>query len=93
VPFNDPTEQGLPGDGSLVPLREFEDHLNARLGDSGRIVAHETHGGVRLMHVYVDGSTPAVEQLRPAITGWDQGKVSLTTEPDPGWVHVQHLRG
>ena len=93
VPFSDRTEQGLPGDGSLLPLREFEDHLRDRLGESGRVVAHETHGGVRILHAYVDGGTPAVEQLRPAIAGWDQGPVSLTTEPDPGWAHVQHLRG
>jgi hypothetical protein len=93
VPFTDRTVDGLPDDGSLKPLRDFEDHLNTRLGDSGRIVAHETHGGVRTLHLYVDGSTPAVEQLRPAIAGWDQGQVGLTAAPDPGWQHVQHLSG
>jgi hypothetical protein len=40
----------------------------------------------------VDGNSPAVEQLRPAIAGWEQGKVELVTEPDPGWEHVRHLR-
>lgn len=93
VPYTDCTPEGLPGDGSLVPLQNFGDHLGTRLGASGRLVAHESHGGVRTLHVYVDGSTPAVEQLRPAITGWDQGHVTLSAVNDPGWQHVQHLRG
>jgi hypothetical protein len=93
VPYTDRTPDGLPGDGSLVPLQNFGEHLSGRLEDSGRMVAYETHGGVRILHLYVDGSTPAVEQLRPAITGWEQGPVTLTSTPDPGWQHVQHLRG
>jgi hypothetical protein len=93
VPFSDRTEQGLPAAGSLTSLRDLEDHLAGRLGASGRVVAHQTHGGVRTLHLYVDGSTPAVEQLRPAIAGWDQGRIELSSAFDPGWEHVQHLRG
>lgn len=92
VPYTDRTPEGLPNDGSLTPLQNFGEHLSARLGESGRLVAYETHGGVRILHLYVDGSTPAVEQLRPAISGWDQGQVSMAATPDPGWQHVQHLR-
>jgi len=93
VPYTDRTPEGLPDDDSLVPLQNFTDHLRARLGESGRLVAHETHGGVRILHLYVDGSTPAVEQLRPAIVGWEQGEVTLAATLDPGWQQVQHLRG
>jgi hypothetical protein len=93
VPYTDRTPEGLPGDGSLRPLQHFGDHLSARLGESGRLVAYESHGGTRILHLYVDGNTPAVEQLRPAITGWDQGEVAMTATADPGWEHVQHLRG
>src|SRR4051812_14083046 len=92
VPYTDRTPEGLPDDGSLIPLQRFTDHLSARLGESGRLVAYESHGGVRILHLYVDGSTPAVEQLRPAVVGWDQGEVVLNAVPDPGWQHVQHLR-
>ncbi len=92
VPYSDRTPDDLPTDESLTPLQNFGDHLSSRLGASGRLVAHETHDGVRILHLYVDGSTPAVEQLRPVIAGWDQGKVSMTAIPDPGWQHVQHLR-
>jgi hypothetical protein len=93
VPYTDRTPDGLPTDESLTPLQNFGDHLSSRLGTSGRLVAYETHGGVRTLHLYVDGSTPAVEQLRPAIAGWSQGQVSMTSIPDPGWQRVQHLRG
>jgi hypothetical protein len=93
VQFSDVTAEGLPGDGSLSALRDLEEHLNGRLGGSGRIVAHQTHQGARTFHVYVDGTTPAVEQLRAAIVGWDQGGIEVGVRPDPAWNLVRHLRG
>jgi len=92
VPYQDRTEAGLPGNGSLQALRDFEDHLNARLEGSGRMVAHESCGGVRQLHLYVDGTTPAAEQVRVAAVGWHQGRVDVTVTHDPGWDGVAHLR-
>lgn len=93
VPFTDRTEHGLPGDSSLGALRALEDHLVGRLGGSGRLVGHETHQGVRVLHLYVDGTTPAADQLHAAASGWDQGAVTLTVASDPGWERVGHLTG
>lgn len=93
VPFRDRTPHGLPGDGSLRALRALEDHVTARLGGSGRIVAHETARGVRVLHAYVDGGTPAAEQLRAATSGWDEGRVRIEVTGDPGWELVRHLAG
>jgi Family of unknown function (DUF695) len=93
VRFADLTDAGLPGPGSLGELRALEDHISGRLADSGRVVAHETHAGLRVFHVYVDGTTPAVEQLRAAVTGWTQGPIAFDTRADPGWDSVGHLRG
>jgi hypothetical protein len=92
VPFADRTPEGLPAEGSLTSLRRFEEHVNARLDGSGRIVGHETHQGIRVLHCYLDGTTPALEQLRVAVAGWDQGSVSIVTDSDPAWEHVRHLR-
>ena len=92
VPFTDRNAGGLPGPGSLGALRDLEDHVTARLEGSGRIVAHETHAGVRILHVYVDGGTPAVEQVRAAVGAWEQGRVRVESQPDPGWRAVTHLR-
>ena len=93
IPFTDRTAEGLPGPASLQPLRDLEDHLQTQLGGSGRIVAHETHAGQRILHLYVDGTTQAAEQVRAAIGGWTQGKIKLSVEPDPGWRRVRHLAG
>jgi Family of unknown function (DUF695) len=93
VPFADRTPEGLPGPASLERLRALEDDLAERLGDSGEIVAVQTHEGMRLLHVYVDGSTPAAEQLRTAALGWDQGAVRVESHHDPAWSEVRHLRG
>jgi len=92
VPYRDRTEAGLPGDGSLAALRTFEDHLSARLEGSGRMVAHESCDGVRRLHLYVDGTTPAAEQVRVAAAGWHQGRVDVVVTRDPAWDGVAHLR-
>jgi hypothetical protein len=93
VPFTDRNEHGLPESGALDALRALEDHVTARLEGSGRVVAHQTHDGVRILHVYVDGGTPAVEQVRAAVGGWAQGRVRVESHADPGWQAVAHLRG
>jgi hypothetical protein len=92
VPYTGQTPEGLPGPGSLAEVRRFEDHLGGRLEGSGRLVAHETSGGTRTLHFYVDGTTPAVEQLEAAVVGWSQGRVRVQAEHDPAWSAVQHLR-
>jgi hypothetical protein len=93
VPYTDRTDAGLPGPAALAELRALEDHLRERLGGSGRIVALQSSDGVRVLHTYVDGTTPAAGQLEAAVTGWRQGRVTVDASPDPGWQHVAHLRG
>jgi hypothetical protein len=92
VPYTDLTEQGYPGPGSLGPLRALEDHLGERIEGSGRIVAHQSHRGMRVLHIYVDSTTPAVEQMRAAVDAWEQGRIRVQVTPDPGWHNVAHLR-
>ena len=92
VPYTDTALEGLPGEESLPRLRDLEDHLARRVGASGRVVAHESHDGVRVLHLYVDGTTPAAEQVRAAVSGWDQGRVQVATQLDPAWAAVAHLR-
>ncbi|GAB2633835.1 DUF695 domain-containing protein [Kribbella swartbergensis] len=86
-------EDGLPESDMLDELRHFEDHLTARLGGSGHLLAHETSAGTRILHYYVDGTTPAGEQLRAATTGWPHGQVTVAVTPDPAWHNVSHLSG
>ncbi|AVZ40032.1 MULTISPECIES: DUF695 domain-containing protein [unclassified Dietzia] len=92
VPYTDVEDCGLPGSGSLPGLRDLEDHLVDRLEGTGECVGAESCNGRRLLHFYVDSTTPAHEQLRVACSGWDQGEVTLTVTDDPGWRKVQHLR-
>ncbi|AKU16301.1 DUF695 domain-containing protein [Luteipulveratus mongoliensis] len=87
--FADRTEDGLPGEKSVAALQRLESAIAERLGDSGRLVAHETTGGARRLHCYVDG-TVEVPDLSDA---WGEGKLTTHVEYDPGWSAVQHLRG
>jgi hypothetical protein len=92
VEFSEWTTGGLPAPASLKRLREFQDFVSSRLGDGGRVVAHETREGIRTLHVYVDSTTSALKQVREAIKGWTQGSVSVTEKLDPAWDNVKHLR-
>jgi hypothetical protein len=73
-------------------LRALEDHLTSRVGNSGAVLAHETSSGRRTLHLYVDSTTPAAEQVRVAVGGWAEGPVRVSVVPDPAWEHVAHLR-
>lgn len=92
VPYRDQTPNGWPGPGSLDALRGFEEHLEAIVGASGRVVAVESCAGVRTMHFYVDSTSPALAQLQAASGGWKQGRVKFNSEYDPGWSAVQQFR-
>lgn len=92
VPYTPDDERGLPGSADLADLRGFEDHVVERVGGSGRLVAHEMSAGTRLLHFYVDGATPAADQVRAAVGGWRHGRVRVESAYDPGWERVAHLR-
>lgn len=92
VPYSDQTDSGLPGPDALTELRALEDSINEALADRGRVVAHQSHAGVRLLHVYVDSTADdAVPSLAAVCDPWPQD-VRIRVTPDPGWDNVAHLR-
>lgn len=92
VPFVGATEEGMPSPEALDALRDLEDHLTERLAGSGRLVAHETQRGRRTLHYYVDSTLPAGAVVEAAVGGWADGRVEVTSTPDPSWRGVRHLR-
>ena len=90
------TGEGLPGDDALMALRDLEDRLAGVLAGRGRLVAHESTGGRRTLHFYVDSATGATRELLEAARGWRHedlaGVVETASESDPGWSAVRHLR-
>lgn len=93
VPYEDSTDDGLPGAEAMPALRTLQDHIDERLEGQGMVVAHEYSGGVCTVHVYVAGDTPAADQARAAVAGWPQGRAKVSASDDPGWAAVAHLRG
>lgn len=91
LPFSKQRD-GLPADEALTALRDLEEHLAERVGDAGPVVAHETGGGTRRLHLYVDGTTPAADQVRAALDGWTDGTPRVDVRQDPAWDAVAHLR-
>lgn len=92
VPYRDIAFQGLPSPVTADALARLQAHVDEILGGSGQVLAHETHGGRRVLHAYVDGLTPAADQVRAAVVGWDQGRVQVRAELDPAWRKVAHLK-
>jgi hypothetical protein len=91
VPYDDQTESGLPGQSALTALRALGDSVSEALGNTGRVVAHQSHAGVRLLHVYLDSTADAVPLLASICDPWPQD-VRIRVTPDPGWANVAHLR-
>ncbi len=92
VPYSHRTPDGLPDEGSLEPLREFEDRLERSLGAAGQVVAHLSNAGTRTLHLYVDSTADVLPAVKDLARSWDQGKVEVHEMHDPGWSAVQHLR-
>lgn len=93
LPFGQRTESGLPAPESAASLDAFEKQLNGALESKGQVVAHDSAGGVRRLHVYVDGTTSGAELVQAAAKMWREGSAKTAVEYDPGWSAVQHLRG
>lgn len=93
LPYPPGDERGLPGDAALEDLRVAEDGVRALLGDDGAVVAHESSGGLRTLHAYVDSGTDAVDRVRAAVPAWPHGRPRTTVTPDPAWRAVRHLAG
>ncbi|WP_370893269.1 hypothetical protein [Janibacter sp. GXQ6167] len=83
---------GLPGRGDLKALTALHDRLDHALGDDGRVVAHQSSAGVRIIHLFIDGCTDAAERLGAVVASERSAEVSAVVA-DPGWSRVRHLAG
>jgi hypothetical protein len=92
LPYAGRTGSALPAEESLAALRAVEDHVVAGLRGDGRLVAHETSGGLRTLHMYVDSTTGAAGRVRAVAEAWPEGRARTSVTADPGWSAVAHLR-
>jgi Family of unknown function (DUF695) len=93
LPYSQRTFDGLPDEGSLEPLRDFEGRLEKSLGTTGQVVAHLSNAGTRTLHVYVDSTADVLPSVKGLARSWDQGTADVHEMHDPGWSAVTHLRG
>lgn len=87
VPF-DADDRGLPCATAENTLRRLEDALVEELGARGMLVAAETSGGVRTLHVYSDSEDPKARAVLHGAARRTRGaRVRHTL--DPIWKKVQ----
>jgi Family of unknown function (DUF695) len=91
LPYQRRNAGQFPMAGSLDALRGFEDDLLAAIGANGTLVAHETHGGQRTLHFYVDSQTNAGAEIESHLPRWQEGRPSIAPRLDPGFEQVRHL--
>lgn len=89
VPYADRTDNGLPTRPALDELYALEDRLYQH-ADGAVLVAHEMSDGVWTNHFYADRPA-AADALRPLVTAWPHGPITVTTTRDPRWSAVAHL--
>lgn len=83
VPVGDVRSDGLPGPAGLERLRALEDDLTAAVGGRAELLAHETRGGVRVLHLYSDGEDQNATDL---VARWAAERgLRVDQRPDPAW--------
>ncbi len=87
APF-DADEQGLPRGTAEDMLRTIEDALVEELEAGGMLVAVETSGGVRTLHVYSDSEDPEARAVLDGAARRTRGTRARHTL-DPTWRKVQ----
>lgn len=90
--YPDLDRSGMPDAAALDALRSFEDSLLEALDHSAALVAHETAGGRRTLHVYATGGSSAAETAGRLAARWQRGAARTGSSPDPAWEAVAHLR-
>lgn len=91
LPFDDEQQpDGRPTGPALRRLGDLQDGLVQLVEDRAVLVALETGGGRRTLHLYADGEDVAVAER---VTGWvrDTAGASHGVSPDPGWRAVRGL--
>ena len=85
-------DNGLPTEESLNKLREVEDRVAAAMGQDGEVVAHETSGGIRTLHAYVDGATSVADTVATGVASSGDLTGATKVTYDPAFDGVAHLR-
>jgi hypothetical protein len=91
LPYQRHNDGLFPVDDSLTALRAFEDEVSAAIATNGALVAHETSGGIRTLHYYVDSQSNARAEIESRLTGWREGRASIKPQLDPAFEHIRHL--
>ncbi len=93
LPYAEAGPDGQPTTAGEEHLQAVAERIGAALGADGRTVAQQSHDGIRLLHVYVDGRTDAGERIAAAAADWEHGNAQTVLTHDPGWSLVHHLAG
>ncbi|RJL25101.1 DUF695 domain-containing protein [Bailinhaonella thermotolerans] len=96
LPYRTADDEGFPTGDSLDALREFEEGLQAALGESpydgsgsgAVLVAHTSSDRTRVFHVYADPDASVAGALKSLVARWPEGRGRVEAHPDPAWTAV-----
>ena len=84
--------QRAPDRSGLTELRDLEDRIESVLPPDGEVIAHETTGGVRTIHVYADSTTDKADAVSSVAEAFRPLKTTVAVTADPAYEGVAHLR-
>jgi len=92
LPYSTATPDGLPGEEALAGLVAVQDLITSRLGRDAVLVAVQTAGGERLLHLYADAQASPLATLQGLLASYPGGTATVQAQLDPGWDAVDHQR-
>lgn len=89
VPYATMNSGRLQVGASAERIRDFDDALNALVGDDGVLAVAVSHDGERVFHYYADPSSGVAERVTAWDHCWPEGRVEVRTGHDPAWNAVR----
>ncbi len=91
LPYTHADDDRLPAEPSASALEAFTERLRDLLGDDGALFAHQTVGGQRRLHFYLDPDSGVLPELEEAVRSWSEGRAALQSRLDPEWTVITQV--
>ncbi|GLU46666.1 DUF695 domain-containing protein [Nocardiopsis ansamitocini] len=91
VGYADTDDDKLPAQSSAAALDAFALGLRGLLGNNGALLAHQTIGGQRIFHFYLDPESGVLPELQKAVAEWPEGKTQLQSALEPEWDTINQI--
>ncbi|PSK97490.1 uncharacterized protein DUF695 [Murinocardiopsis flavida] len=91
VGYTSTDQDKQPADPSAAALEEYTATLRDIAADNGALFAHQTAGGQRRYHFYLDPDSGVLPAFEQAARTWSESKVQVSSTLDPQWDTINQI--